>query len=72
MKGYKQSVLNKYNYPLPSKPQHSPHRQCLITYGVKQQLVLAVYTHTPPALDIASIRRIQVLVGAILYYNLAV
>ena len=68
MEGYIQAVLKKYDYPLPSKPQHSPHRQCEITYIAKQQLV----PDTSPTLYISGIRRIQGIVGALIYYGWAI
>ena len=52
---------------MPSKPQHSPHRHCEITYSAKQQLVPD--EDTSPTLDISGIRRIQGIVGALLYYG---
>ena len=71
IKGYTQSVLKKnYDQPLPSKPKHYPHRHFEITCGAKQQLVPD--NHTSPALDITGIRRIQAIVGALLYYSRAV
>ena len=60
-------VLNKYDHPLPSKPQQAPNKHCEITYIVKQQLVPD--NKTSPALDISGIRRVQDIIGEILYYE---
>ena len=70
MKGFIQSVLNKYDHSLPSRPQQSTHRHCEITYVAKQKLVLDEDTY--PVLDIYGIHRVQGIVGALLYYVQAV
>ena len=62
--GYIQGLLKKYDHPLPSKPQHAPHKHCEITYGSKQQLVPD--NETPPAFNISGIRRVQGIVGELL------
>ena len=50
----------------PSKPHHSTHRHCEITYGSKQQLFPD--EDTSPALYISDIRRFQGIVSSLLYY----
>ena len=70
MEGYIQAFLKNCEHPLPSKPQHAPHKHCEITYGAKQQLVSN--TKTSPTLDIAGIRRVQCIFGVLLYYRRAV
>ena len=70
MEVYTQAFLRKYDHPLPSKPQHAPHKHCEITYAAKQQLVPD--NETPPALYISRIQRVQGIVGVLLYYGRAV
>ena len=67
MEGYIQKVLKKYDPPLPSKAQHAPHKHCEITYDAKQQLVPD--NKTSPDLDITGIRRVQGIIGILLYYG---
>ena len=70
MKDYIHKVLLKYNHPVPKKPQLSPHKQQEISYGNKEQLVPE--EDTSPPLDSQGTKRIQGIVGALLYYARAV
>ena len=70
MKGYVADLLLKYNHPLPKTPQHSPHMHREITYGTKEQLLPE--NDTSPLLDAAGVKRIQGIVGSLLYYARAV
>lgn len=70
MKGYIDALLLKYNHPKPSKPQHSPHQHRPIVYGAKEQLLPD--DDTSPPLDDAGIKRVQGIVGSLLYYARAV
>jgi len=70
MKGYIDEMLLKYNHPRPRKPQHAPHAHHEIIYGAKEQLVPE--TDTSPPLDDAGIKRIQGVIGTLLYYARAV
>ena len=70
MKDYIKNLLLKYDHPLPSKPQHAPHRCTEKHYGAKVQL--APEADTSPALDAAGTSRIQGIIGALLYYARAV
>ena len=70
MNGYINKLLMKYRHSRPSKAQLSPYKQCEVTYGAKEQL-------TPeedkiPPLDKEGTKRIQGIVGALLYYAQAV
>jgi hypothetical protein len=70
MDGYIADVLLKYNHTRPSKPQHSPHKHREIVYGAKPQLTPDVDTGRP--LNEAGIKRVQGIVGSLLYYARAV
>ena len=70
MKGYIEKVLLKYYHPFPKKPQLSPHKHRKISYGAKEQLVPE--EDTSPPLDIQGTKRVQGIVGALLYYARAV
>eukprot|EP00804_Cyclotella_cryptica_P006024 CCRYP_000276-RA/>CCRYP_000276-RA protein AED:0.08 eAED:0.08 QI:0/0/0/0.66/1/1/3/0/1069 len=70
MKDYIDAVLTKYNHQRPNRPVLSPYKAAPIIYGAKIQ-----YTDeadTSPALDVLGIKRIQGIVGALLYYARAV
>ena len=70
MGGYIDGVLTKYGHPAPKKQQLSPHKHRPINYGTKQQM-----SHTEddsPALDDKGVKRIQGIVGALLYVGRAV
>ncbi len=69
MNGYIQKVLDKYNHQPPAKPQHSPAKHRPIQYGAKSQ---TVHVDNSPSLDLPAIRRIQAIVGSLLYYARAV
>ena len=70
MKDYIDNLLIKYNHPKPRKPQHAPHAHREIIYGAKEQLLPEA--DTSPPLDEAGIKRIQGIVGSLLYYARAV
>ena len=59
-------VLLKYGHPSPKKPQLSPHKHREVIYGAKEQLTPEDGS-TPP-LDIQGKKRVQGIVGALLYY----
>ena len=71
MTNYIETLLLKYDHPCPSKPQHSSHAHWVITYGAKEQLLPDTDTTSPP-LPAAGVRRIQAIVGSLLYYAQAV
>ena len=70
MKSYITDLLCKYNHQPPAKPQHAPHAHRDIIYGAKEQLLPE--TDTSPPLDETGIKRIQGIVGSLLYYARAV
>lgn len=70
MEDYIRNLLLKFGHPYPSKPQHSPHRCRAINYGAKVQM--SPEEDTSPALDPGGIKRIQAIIGALLYYARAV
>ena len=53
------------------KPQHLPHKHCPITYSAKAQLSNND-KDTSPTLDATGIKRVQGIVGCLLYYAQAV
>jgi hypothetical protein len=70
MNDYINKLLLKYGHQKPSKPQQSPHKHRDIVYGAKQQLIPD--DDTSPPLTAAGIKRIQGIVGSLLYYARAV
>ena len=70
MDGYIKRVLLKYGYPRPSKPQLSPHKHLEVIYGVKEQLTPE--DDTTPPLYSQGTKRVQGIVGSLLYYAQAV
>ena len=70
MDGYIAKVLLKYGHPSPKKPQLSPHKHREVIYGAKEQLTPE--DDTTPPLDSQGTKRVQGIVGALLYYARAV
>ena len=70
MRNYITNLLLKYNHPTPRKPQHSPHAHREIVYGAKEQFLPDTDTSAP--LDDKGIKRIQGIIGSLLYYARAV
>ena len=70
MNGYIKDFLIKYNHPAPTKPQHSPHPHREIIYGAKEQLLPE--DDTSPPLDDKGVKRVQGIIGSLLYYARAV
>src|SRR6056300_678158 len=64
------NLLLKYGHTPPTKPQLSPHRHSEIVYGAKTQLAPA--DDDSPLLDTTGTKRVQAIVGAVLYYARAV
>ena len=69
MPDYIPKALNKFQHPKPSTPQHAPATVAPIKYGAKIQ-----YTEKDmsPPLSEDRIKRIQDIVGTLLYYARAV
>ena len=70
MKGYIQELRVKYGHATPAKPQHAPHKHREIVYGAKTQMSLD--KDTSAKLDATGIKRVQGIVGSLLYYARAV
>ena len=70
MKGYIRKLLAQYGHPVPLKRQLSPHKHTPIVYGAKIQT--APEPDTSPPLDDAGVRRVQAIVGSVLWYARAV
>ena len=66
MDGYISKVLLKYGHPSPKKPQLSPHKHREVIYGAKEQLTPE--DDTTPPLDSQGTKRVQGIVGSLLYY----
>jgi hypothetical protein len=70
MPGYILNVCTRYKYPMPTKRQLSPHKHCEIIFGQTTQLT-HVDPYSPP-LSTEGVKRIQGIIGALLYYACAV
>ena len=70
MNGYIDKLLIKYRHPRPRKPKLSPHNHREVTYWSKEKL--NPDEDTSPALDNEGTKRIQDIVGELLYYARAV
>jgi hypothetical protein len=70
MPGYIKKVLQKYKHHTPSKPQHCPYAPAPKQYGAKAQAPLPV--DIPPKLSPNKVKKIQQVIGSILYYAHAV
>ena len=70
MDEYIRDLLFREGHKAPAKPQLSPHRHREIIYGAKQQH--APTEDTSSSLNEAGIKRVQRIVGALLYYARAV
>ena len=66
MDGYIANLLLKYGHKAPTKHQLPPHRHREINYGSKEKLVAE--EDTSPKLNNEGIKRVQDIVGALLYY----
>ena len=65
MNGYILYLINKYGHLPPKKPQYSPHKHRPIYYIYKQQIVQP--TDTSPSLYDKGIKKVQGVVGALIY-----
>ena len=70
MDGYILDLRNKYRHMTPKKPQYSPQKYRPIHYGATQKIVQP--TDTSPPLNEKLIKRVQVIVVALLYVGRAV
>ncbi len=69
MPGYADKTCLRFNHPTPARPQHSPYKSTPIQYGAKVQRVAQ---DTTPPLNKDEIKRVQEIVGTLLYYGRAV
>jgi hypothetical protein len=70
MPGYICNVCTRYKHLMPTKRQLSPHKHCEIIFGQTTQLTY-VDPYSPP-LSTEGVKRIQGIIGALLYYACAV
>jgi hypothetical protein len=70
MPDYVTRALQRFNHAKPSRQQHSPHRWIAPQYGSKIQY--PDEPDTSPPLGIAEHRRVQQVLGTLLYYSRAV
>ena len=69
MPGYIDKVLHKYQHQSPTKPELSPHQHTEPAYG--QRIQMAPVDNTPP-LNPKATKRIQGIIGSLLYYARAI
>ena len=70
MNAYIYKFIIRYGHPRPRNPQLSPYKHREVKYGVKEQINYE--EDTSPALDNEVTKRIQGIIGALLYYARAV
>ena len=70
MDGYILELRKKYDNLTHKKPQYLPHKHRPIDCGSQQQIVQP--TDTSPTLDDKGIKRVQCIVGALIYVGRAV
>jgi hypothetical protein len=68
--GYIERALHKFQHPNTPRPQHSPHAWMAPTYGAKTQY--AADDDTSPNLNALESKRVQEVVGTLLFYARAV
>jgi hypothetical protein len=57
--------LQRFIHPTPERPEHAPHNYAAPTYGSRQQFATI---DTSPAVDSKDTKRIQEVLGTLLYY----
>ena len=67
IKGYIETILTLFCHKIPTTPQLSPHKHREIHYGAKVQVSPDEITR--PNLDATGIKRVQTIVGAVLFYG---
>jgi hypothetical protein len=70
MPGYIERALQRFTHPPPTRPQHSPHAWTKPDYGAKMQY--AIPADESPPLDAADTKRVQEILGTLLFYARAV
>jgi hypothetical protein len=68
--GYIERALQRFAHPQPTRPQHSPHAWQKPIFGASTQYAPA--PDTTPALDAADTKRVQEILGTLLFYARAV
>jgi hypothetical protein len=68
--GYIERALKRFKHPFPPVPQHLPHAWLKPTYGAKQQLTAA--PDKTLALNASDTKRVQEVLGTLLFYARAV
>jgi hypothetical protein len=69
MPGYIARPLQRFVHPMPERPEHAPHDYSTPTYGSCQQFATI---DTSPAVNSKDTKRIQEVLGTLLYYARAV
>ncbi len=69
MPGYIERALTRFEHPPPSKPEYSPHAWSAPTYGSRQQYVTTI---TSELLNAKDTKRVQEVLGTLLYYARAI
>jgi hypothetical protein len=69
MSNFINKALLKYQHPTLSKPQHAAHKAAQMQFGA---CVQAVMTDTSAPLSNEQIKRLQDIVGTLLYYQQAI
>jgi hypothetical protein len=70
MPGYIKDALNKFQHPLPKRPQYAPHNWTVPAYG--QRIQYAPLPDAAPPATAAEITRAEAIVGTLLYNARAV
>ena len=70
MPNFARKALERFQHPMPPRPQHSPHKWLAPTYGAKVQY--PPNATTAPKLDKRGITRMQSIAGTFLYISHAV
>jgi len=70
MPGYIDRALKRFQHPHPRRPEHSPHAWQKPNYGAKTQF--APDPDATPALDASDCKRVQEVIGVLLYYARAI
>jgi hypothetical protein len=69
MPGYIARALQRFVHPAPERPEHAPHAWAAPAYGSRQQFATM---DTSPAVDLKDTKRVQEVLGTLLYYARAV
>ena len=69
MPGYIVCALQRFTHSTPTHPQHAPHAWTAPRYGAGQQFVVPDVT---PVLDLHDLKRVQEVLGTLLYYSHAI